>query len=715
MRDGSADARPRLVFLRPLRSGLPDFILRHLAEQVACLEQFFQVTVVTDAKIDYDEVCARHEPDLAIFESGVYVGPRTITNTAAHPMVPKLGFIHCDAYCPTRIAAIADMAAWGVEDYFAISMSLAEYTPEIANDLFVWPNFIDIGVYRNLAEAKRTPVLLTGSRAPHYPWRNHIGETLAAKYPTMTMPHGGWFNREAASGMVHGEAYARLIGAATFAPTCGTIAKDLVRKHLEIPAAGACLVTEQTPSVEAAGFVDMENCLFVDEHNVVDKVDRLFRDPERLAEIVEAGRRLVVTRHTATNRNEVLQWFELRRMRQPGQRVVQPAPFSPLELRGGPEPTSAINVVCGTDRQLLRRGDAALAAGRVEEAARDYQQCLDYHPMNEAELRLAICDLTRGRAGAAFDRIEHRIEEMLGYHGSPDPDPVEWAYSIRAAACAGRFGEARLRAREYPHVRHLELDRTRTAAQILGGVGGPPSWPVAVDAGRRRRSIHVLPELDLRSWIEDLARHLAAAGQERAAQRLLANAANPVSADGLATVAEPAHITDEAAKRLRMVRRKVRRRLAAFSRTAAATEVAPLDRLITELATFEDASAVLVVAPVAPPFHAVLAAALTHSPRLPLLASWDGSGAFPELPAGSTFDLAFIDVTGRKDLPEILERVRSARVVVAYEWSAARGRQLRDQFAMIGGYGEGEHHPDEGVTIFRRIDAHPSIGSGHRG
>ena len=91
--------------------------------------------------------------------------------------------------------------------------------------------------------------------------------------------------------MLVGEPYARLINAASFAPTCGTFVNDLVRKHLEIPALrGTCLVTEQSPTVVAAGFVDLENCVFADETNVVEKLEHLFVNQNELKRVTSRPR-----------------------------------------------------------------------------------------------------------------------------------------------------------------------------------------------------------------------------------------------------------------------------------------------------------------------------------------------------------------------------------------------------------------------------------------
>src|SRR5208282_328322 len=131
--------KPRLLLFRFTRAGLPTYIRLHLQEQVKCLSQFFDVIVI-DGGSDYRRLCDEHQPDLTIFESGVFVGQRDITNICAYPEIPKLGFCHCDAYCETRKLFVSDMARFGIETFFTTSVSLASYTPLLAKNLFVWPN-----------------------------------------------------------------------------------------------------------------------------------------------------------------------------------------------------------------------------------------------------------------------------------------------------------------------------------------------------------------------------------------------------------------------------------------------------------------------------------------------------------------------------------------------------------------------------------------------
>ncbi|MEV6343177.1 glycosyltransferase [Actinoplanes sp. NPDC051851] len=611
--------KPRLVFFRMLQQGLPDFIRLHLREQVECLERSFDVVVI-DHECDFGQVCDQYRPDLVLFESGAYTGKRQITNTAAHPEVPRLGFIHSDAYCLSRAASIADMARWGVEAFVSISVAMAEYTPEIADDLFVWPNFVDPGLYRDYAEPKLVPVFFTGSQAIHYPWRNRVSRAIAPNYPSLTTPHGGWFNQGRSARMVYGERYARLLNASEIVPTCGTIAKEVVRKHFEIPASRACLLTERTAAVEAAGFVDMENCVFADEQDVLDKLDHLFRNPDELARITDAGHRLVHTRHTAAQRDQVYQWYRLRTERRPGQRIVQPGPFAPLELAGDTATGNRHVISGGLDRVLMRTAGEDIRRGRFAEAENAYLRCLNYHFMPEPVLGLARVALHTGRPDHALQRLQQTIEGTLLTHHSAEPDPVEWAYMVRALLCAGRSGEAVARAREYPGLRHPELDRIRSAVGLLNReaeeLGEIRQAPV-------RASVHVLDQQSFVEWAGEFAAMLTACGQDGAAARLREHGTVVDRLQPHEPVATGGSEGNELLAKGRLLRRKVHRRLEyeVRRRLHRPEQVDAFTRVVRDLTEKEDLTDVLLLGTAGPEQVKALTEGLGANPNRPAVVS----------------------------------------------------------------------------------------------
>ena len=248
------------------------------------------------------------------------------------------------------------MERWGISTYFTLSISMAEYSPAIADRLFVWPNFVDPDVFCDYGEKKTISVLITGSHALHYPWRNRINKLISKSLPTLTCPHFGWFDAGAASRTVFDEPYARLIGISFVAPTCGTIAKEVVRKHLEIPACKSLLITEETQGLKEGEFVDMKNCVFVNEANVLDKLDYLFKNLEVIDNISREGYRLIHSRHTLKNRGQLLEWLQLHRNLRPNESIIQTGPFGSLAIADGTFALTNYHVFSnGIDRDILRR------------------------------------------------------------------------------------------------------------------------------------------------------------------------------------------------------------------------------------------------------------------------------------------------------------------------------------------------------------------------
>jgi hypothetical protein len=511
--------KPRLVFFRFIGRNLPQYILMHLQEQVKCLSEFFDVVVINE-DCDYKLICEKYQPEITVFESGVYAGPRKIKNTSAYPEIPKVGFCNADAYCLTRSVFLSDMERWDISTYFSISVSMPDYTPTISDSLFVWPNFIDTEIYKDYEENKIIPILLTGSQAAHYPWRKRIGKILSQNYPVMTSPHFGWFNEQLTKRMIHGESYARMINASLVAPTCGTIAKELVRKHLEIPACKSCLITEKTPIIEAAGFVDMQNCVFVDSTDVLDKVEFLFQNPDVLERITQAGFDLVHSQHTIKHRNQLYQWFNLHKKLGPSDKIVQISPFEPLKVVNVNSPQQNTPIRSnGLDRQLLRDGDKKLWSGAYKDAEQYYIRCLNYHFMPEAILRLSICHLYQGNASQASTLLADLIERSMKIHGAIDPDPVEWSYFIISLICQGMLAEAIKRAHQFPFLGHNELDRS---IALVTALYQPVKIIEATPKGqiKYRKSIHQIPELNDNEWIDRCKMMLRACGQHEFLNRL---------------------------------------------------------------------------------------------------------------------------------------------------------------------------------------------------
>lgn len=510
--------KPRLLFFRS-HGDLPAYILSQLDQHVKCLSIFFDVRLISEGG-DYQELCDRFQPDLTLVESGVYGAPPLISNRMAYPEVPKLGLLNADAYCPTRSAFLVDMERWGIETFFTISVSMPEYLPGNLDRLFVWPNFVDPQIYRDYGQPKNIPVLTIGSRAMHYPWRTRINELAAQQFPSLVCPHFGWFDPKKSARMVYDEEYAKLINASCVVPTCGTVAREVVRKHFEIPACNSCLVTERTSALEDAGFVDMQNCVFATESDVLQKLQYLFANPDVLEKISNAGRRLVHSRHTSHQRDQIFQWYTLNKARQSDQRIVQTRPFGPLALVG--EASNERNYQSSSnsvDRAILKEGHWQLERGNYDAADRAFLRCLNYHRMPEPFLGLTLSALKKGDPGGALQWISRLTKYGFEVDRAIEPDPIEWSYFIIALLCNGNVREAAKRVDEFPSLQHSEIDRCRWAISVLNGA---TSAKRPSERSFSRSSIHHFAQTSIDAWIEELCETLRKSRQEHLARRLLA-------------------------------------------------------------------------------------------------------------------------------------------------------------------------------------------------
>jgi hypothetical protein len=497
-------------------------VLLFRQQHIKCLSEFFDVIVINE-DCDYQQICEEYEPDLTLFESGVNnedIHRLNIKNTHTHPMIPKVGFHNGDPWCEARAGFLSDMEQWGIETFFSISCTIAEHMPEITENLFVWPNFIDADICRDYELPKTVPILITGGVSPLYPWRQKVNKVVTRHFPSLICPHGGYVRPVVR--MFQGEQYARLINASWFVPTCGTLAKEVVRKHFEIPASRSCLVTEKSPALEAAGFIDMQNCVFADEQDVLDKLDYLFQNQDKLERIIDAGYNLVHSRHTLRQRDQILQWFNLHKNLQPNQKIFQKNPFGSLTIV---EKSSEIKgpsfVGNGLDISLLQKGDEELWAGKYEEAEITYIKCFNYMSRKpETKFRLALCNLYKGNVNAALYWIVQPIQSTLGDYKASDPDPVEWAYYVIALLCSGKLDEAKQHVNHFPLLRHPELDRTKWVINLLAN--GENMVPLQQHEGQSkyRYSIHQLPHRSLGEWIEQLCKMLNACQQTDLAETL---------------------------------------------------------------------------------------------------------------------------------------------------------------------------------------------------
>ena len=124
--------------------------------------------------------------------------------------------------------------------------------------------------------------------------------------------------------MIVGENYARMINRSHFVVGCGGASHTLVSKIFEIPGARSILVTQDTETIRDAGFVDGENCLFVDEGDVVERIQYLLNHPDEMEALTERSYQFVHKTHLQTNSDRGA--VELFKKLKPGQRISNKHP-----------------------------------------------------------------------------------------------------------------------------------------------------------------------------------------------------------------------------------------------------------------------------------------------------------------------------------------------------------------------------------------------------
>jgi hypothetical protein len=432
------------------------------------MESFFDVVRV-DRDADFSELCRRHRPDLVVVEDGAERGPclrPDITNKNAYPEIPRVGLLTCDPFSPARPVFFSEMAEWGISTFFVFSILTGVYTPAVRDQIFYWPQFVDGNLFRDYKTEKVIPVLLTGKVARgglDYSWRRNVFHRLTdSGLPVMNVPHPGYATGDT-NYRVYGEHYARLINASMIAPTCGSVTNGLVMKHLEIPAAKCCLITENTPAVQEFGFIDMKNCVFATPDDVVAKTNHLLQNPDKLKQITQNGFDLVHQNHTILQRSQLRDWAELARELRPGQRIVQSGLLAPLKLVDEDSDQQDFHLEPnGPVSKAIRNARRSLETDKIARARSESKTAQAYIPwFPEPEFIDAIASLKRKRVRRATQLLASLLKRNLFDAGARRPDPVEWAYFLIALAAVNSKDVSHYD-RLFATLSHPELDEIRT-------------------------------------------------------------------------------------------------------------------------------------------------------------------------------------------------------------------------------------------------------------
>jgi len=468
------EKKPKLLYFRWPLDRAPQFV-KALFDRIFIdgLSIHFDLEVVSDSG-DYGEICDRLSPDICMFESGTngLLAPEfQITNTSAHPNIPKIGFLRADPMCNSRVAFFVDMERWGIDTFFTYVTASEEYTPELGSQMFYWPFAIAPQIYRDYGVDKVIPSLFLGnSDALQYAWRRENKEFISSRIPTLTDRHLAW-DPETASRALYGEAYAKLINAAQFVATCGGMTKTLVNKHLEIPGSYACLVTEEIPVLHELGFKDMHNCVMGAGKRLVEKMEHLLDCPEQLMEITKAGYELVHNNHTQAHRTQIRDYYDLIQDLRAGEEIVQDTIASPLRkvACNGAKGTIQINSK-PLDRELLMQGLQQELSGNFIRAIELYEESHSFcNYSSEQRFRLGNVYLQLGQLEEAIKCFAQDIEHTTQVMGSLEPDPLTWTYFTLCCLISQNEDTVRTMLSSFPNMRRMERERINWLACLVLG------------------------------------------------------------------------------------------------------------------------------------------------------------------------------------------------------------------------------------------------------
>ena len=284
---------------------------------------------------DFDliEVYERVRPDFLLFDA-IHWGRRhalNITNIDAYPDLPRALLANSDPHDPMRPLMWDMLPTYGIDTIFCTGHEDLEQMKELRRfNCFVLPKFIDSAVFRDYGEARLIPVAIMSAHLfpTFYPWRAKVTEEIQLLMPTLLYTHPGYSSGGNNTFEIRDEAYAQMLSRSQFCIADTTALDYVVRKHLEIPAAGSVLVSPESAALADYGFVDMENCILGPAgKDLYKKIVLVARDPQRYERIRANGHALVHGRYTRHAWTHILDWFACRRALKPGEKVQQDGVF----------------------------------------------------------------------------------------------------------------------------------------------------------------------------------------------------------------------------------------------------------------------------------------------------------------------------------------------------------------------------------------------------
>jgi hypothetical protein len=427
--------------------------------------------IVIDYSCDYNEVLEKYKPDLALFhfEEGT-IGSIKVQNVRNNDSIPKTGLATIDSSSVGKGFYYRFMQQYGVDDIFSIEVTTGESFPELKDNLFYIPHFIDSDINYDYKLEKNIPVLLTGHfEHKFYEWRSLVKKPILDNFPALYFRHPGYYSGSLVPTLlrIHGESYFRTLNASWIVPTCGSFKNTVLMKHFEIPGARSCLVCDENETVKLHGFKDMENCVFSDANQIVEKLSHLFNNPEILQKVIDNGFEFVHSEHTYRQRSQLYQWYQLNKLKKTGQRIIQPSLLGDLELIDSDSYKETIHLHVAEDVKQITKVDELIFSRnyyKAESVAKSIVDLAEY--IHDAKFRLYLIHMLNGRKTYAY----FNLRELLNYRIEANiiPDPIDLTIFIIHLLSVGKLERAIYYSKIAITKRRKELDYIRLLTFRLG-------------------------------------------------------------------------------------------------------------------------------------------------------------------------------------------------------------------------------------------------------
>lgn len=479
---------------------------------------------------DLAEVYEWVKPDFLLFDS-IHWGRRhrlEIANIHAFPDLPRAALLNCDPHDPMRPLMMDMLRSYAIETVFCTGIEDLQQMNELRRfNCFVLPKFIDADVFRDYGEARSIPLAIMSAHLfPNfYPWRAQVTEEVQHILPTLLYTHPGYANGAANPFAIRDESYARMLSRSQFCVADTTRLDYVVRKHLEIPAAGSVLVSPESEALADYGFVDMENCILGPAGpELYAKIMAVAGDPKLYERIRSNGHKLVHTRYTRQAWTHILDWFACHRALKPGQKVQQDGVFGAFKaVADTAQKPSIANLVVHDNpmgARLRAARDALLNDGNLGAAADGIRDTMEWiGHVAEPWFLMGVIAFTIGD----LDNAAGWLSRRSAIQGKDDPalcllDPCEIAWLLLLAyitADEALFGQMSECAAATAHlsIRRVQwlIDGARPVTDLAAA---------GLDAPRPDDclSIHWLGDEDFQSWFGLIHKVLAARDNSLTAQ-----------------------------------------------------------------------------------------------------------------------------------------------------------------------------------------------------